>query len=566
MPVAAAQSADLVLVSVAGPTAVEHALDRARTLTVGRRSSHALILDRPEVSRDHAELRAIDTASGTQWVLTDLNSRHKTRINGQELRSGEPCPVRAGDLIENAPWTFRLLDRNAGPATSINERQVRTLDDFPPASMRTISPSRDLATERLRLLLAFAEAIGSAPDENALATALIDAATRGTGFPNAAVLRPLMPDGTVSIISEAGMVSAGGRPRLSRTLIHQASMGEAVAIGGDARVSPEAHSIVELHIQEAICVPLMLEGTAAGFLYLDSRDDRDGAGGRGGGARRRIADDAGPFAAGLARLAAMALSNLHRRDLENRYARMEGEISAAASTQRLILPPREVNLAGVKIVGECRPGRIVSGDFFDVIPLRDSTRFAVGLGDVAGKGIQASVLMTTTQGFLHGVLAQHGEPHRAVTELNTYLHPRCESGRFLSLWLGVIDSERCTLEYVNAGHGYAWLLSGREGSGARRLIAAGGPLVGVLENVPYQSATVEFLPGDRLLLLSDGILEQPHKGDRDEPFEWDGVQLVLSETHQAAPEAFLSRLFESLYEYAGQSTLADDATVVMVKR
>jgi serine phosphatase RsbU (regulator of sigma subunit)/pSer/pThr/pTyr-binding forkhead associated (FHA) protein len=563
MPSSAGQGVELLLVSVSGPTAVEQVLDPGGALSIGRRTTHGLVLDRPEVSRNHAELRAVDTASGTQWLLIDLNSRHKTRLNGQELRPGEPCPVRAGDLIEIAPWTFRLVDRNTGAATSVNERQVRTLDDMPPASMRTISPSRDLATERLRLLLSFAEAIGSAPDEAALAEALLEAATRGTGFPNAAVLRPLMPDGTVSIIAETGLMTSGGKPRLSRTLIHQASQGEAVAIGGDVRVSPEAHSIVELNIQEAICVPLMLEGAAAGFLYLDSRDDTERTAGR-GGAPRRIAQDAGPFAAGLARLAAMALLNLHRRDLEMRYARMEGEISAAASTQRLILPPRVITRADLKIVGECRPGRIVSGDFFDVIPLDDG-RVAVGLGDVAGKGIQASVLMTTTQGFLHGVLAQHGEPHRAVTQLNSYLHPRCESGRFLTLWLGVIDSTKRTLEYVNAGHGYAWLLGGREGAGARRLTAAGGPLVGVLESVPFLSATVEFQPGDRLLLLSDGILEQPHKGDRDEPFEWDGVQMALSEADGQEPEAFLAQLFASLYDYAGQSSLADDATVVMVK-
>jgi phosphoserine phosphatase RsbU/P len=567
MPSADERRPDLVLVSVAGPTSVQRALIAPQTVTIGRRASHELVLDRPEVSRDHAELRAIDGASGVQWVLIDLNSRHKTRLNGQELRAGEPCPLQAGDLIEIAPWTFRVVDAGAKVSASHLERQVRTLDDMPAPSMRTITSSSDLASERLRLLLAFAETLGNLQDETTLAEAMIDAAMRGTGFPNAAALRPLMPDGTVSIIAEVGAISGraetGGRARLSRTLIRQASLGEAVQMAGDTPVSLEAHSIVELHIQEAICVPLMLEGAAAGFLYLDTRDDVFGSPKRGVRSRRHIAQDAGPFAAGLARLAAMALLNLHRRDLEKRYARMEGEIAAAASTQRLILPPREVNLAGVKIIGECRPGRIVSGDFFDVIPL-DEGRVAVALGDVAGKGIQASVLMTTTQGFLHGVLAQHGDARRAVTELNTYLRPRCEAGRFLSLWLGVIDSTRATLEYVNAGHGYAWLLGGREGTGARPLNAAGGPLVGIMDDLPYESAVVEFVAGDRLLLVSDGIIEQPRAGDRDQPFAWDGVQLALSES--GPQETFVARLFEALYAYAGQHSLSDDATVVLAMR
>jgi len=558
---------EMLLVSVAGPTPVQQRLERGRPLSVGRRATHGLILERPEVSRDHAEFRPVESPDGVRWMLVDLGSRHKTRVNGQELRPGEPCPVQAGDLIEIAPWTLRLVEPAGAGGSSSRERQVRTVDDDLGASntLRTISAAaEELAKERLRLLLSFAEAMGSAADEAALARAVIDAAVRGTGFPNVAVLRPLMPDGTVSIIADTGEVAASGEQRSlrpSRSLIRQASLGQPVQVGGDMMVVPAAHSIVDLRIQEAMCVPLMLEGAAAGFLYLDAREPPGSPGPR----RSVISSDAGAFAAGLARLAAMALLNLMRRDLEKRYARMEGEIAAAASAQQLILPAPDITMHNVRILGQCRPGRIVSGDFFDVIPLRHN-RVAVALGDVAGKGVQASVLMTTTQGFLHGVLAQHGDPRRAVIELNNYLVPRCDSGRFLSLWLGVIDARpgAGSIEYVNAGHGYAWLLGRTPGSGARKLNNGGGPLVGVLEELPYQSATVEFNPGDRLLLLSDGIIEQPRAGDREQPFEWDGVQLALEGA--ASPEDMMASLFEAVYAHAAQPALADDATVVLAAR
>jgi sigma-B regulation protein RsbU (phosphoserine phosphatase) len=569
---------DLLLVAVSGPTAFEHPLrrdERGGVLTIGRRNTHALVLDRPEVSRDHAEFRCLDTAAGPRWALVDLGSRHQTRLNGQTLTPGEACPVRAGDIIEISPWTMRIMSRERINATMFSslgppgERQVRTVDDSLAghSTLRTITvASEDLAKERLRLLLSCAEAIGAAVDEQSLARAVIDAATQGTGFPNAALLRPLMPDGTVSIIADTGDINApgitaasepsgqGAAPRLSRSLIQQASLGQPVQISSGMMVLPTAHSIVDLKIQEAMCVPLMLEGAAAGFLYLDTRSESPAA-----ARRAKITEDAGAFAAGIARLAAMALMNLLRRDLATRFARMEGEITATASAQRLILPSSEVSIGPVRVVGECKPGRVVSGDFFDVMPLDDG-RVAIALGDVAGKGVQASVLMTTTQGFLRGVLMRQGNLSQAVSDLNAYLYPRCDGGRFISLWLGAIDPQLGTLEYVNGGHGHAWL---QRGDGEfTQLNHGGGPLVGVVDVLEYHAATVPMHAGDRVVLLSDGILEQPRGADRDDQFGLERVRSILSNAANNADQAIAS-LFDEVYRHAAGPELADDATVVL---
>ncbi len=577
-----ADEGDLILVSISGPEAIERRLNRGDSggvLKIGRRTTHALVLDRPEVSRDHAEFRIVDTVEGPRWALVDLGSRHQTRLNGQTLRPNEPCPVQAGDIIEISPWTLRLIVRDRHGMTIIGsrsgtmrgERQVHTVEDqFAGASgaMRTIvSGSHDLARERLHLLLTCAEAIVSAVDEQSLAKAVIEAATRGTGFPNAALLRPLMPDGTISIIADTGAIHAHDAsdnpdsvPRLSRSLIQQASLGQPVAISSGDIVVPTGHSIIDLKIQDAMCVPLMLEGAAAGYLYLDTRSDYKVA-----LKRTRITEDAGAFAAGLARLAAMALMNLMRRDLEKRFGRMEGEIAAAASAQRLVLPPEEVTMGRVIVHGECRPGRVVSGDFFDVLPLTDG-RIAVALGDVAGKGMQASVLMTTTQGFLRGVLMHHGDLRHAVSNLNSYLHPRCDGGRFISLWLGAIDPQLGTLEYINAGHGHAWM---QRRSGAvdecvfEQLDSAGGPLVGVVDVLEYRSAIVPMNAGDRIVLLSDGILEQPHGHSHDDEFGWDRVGVIMNARMNDSPRTVIERLFEAVQDHAQSPALADDATVVI---
>ncbi len=568
----------MAVVSVSGPEPVECKLERmsaandpsivaGSVLTIGRRTTHWLVLDRPEVSRDHAEFRCVETAAGMRWVLVDLGSRHQTRLNGQTLRPGEATPVQAGDIIEIAPWTLRLIARDihgatihgaaAGFSGSVagHERQVRTVDDNlnSQRSMRTITAaSDDLAQERLRLLLKCAEAIVSASDEQALAQAVIDAAVRGTGFPNAALLRPLMPDGTVSIIADSNI--GGTTLQVSRSLIRQAALGQPVQVSTGAMAVPTGHSIVDLKIQEAMCVPLMLEGAAAGFLYLDTRSGKQST-----SMKPRVSEDAGAFAAGLARLAAMALMNLMRRDLEKRFGRMEGEINAAASAQRLILPPPDVVIGPVRVLGACRPGRVVSGDFFDVMPLDDG-RVAIALGDVAGKGMQASVLMTTTQGFLRGVLMRNADLRQAVTDLNSYLYPRCDGGRFISLWLGAIDPMLGTLEYINGGHGHAWMA--RADGSYQRLNDAGGPLVGVVDVLEYRSATVPMCAGERVVLLSDGILEQPREGHRSDEFGWERVQDALA-TNDADASDTIARLFEAVHAHAGGPELADDATVVL---
>jgi sigma-B regulation protein RsbU (phosphoserine phosphatase) len=163
-------------------------------------------------------------------------------------------------------------------------------------------------------------------------------------------------------------------------------------------------------------------------------------------------DDAAGFAIGLSRLAALAWANLRRVEAELRSAAMEAELSAAGRMQGLLLPPREGAHGPFRYAGQSRPGRYVGGDFFDVIALTDD-RLAVAVGDVSGKGVEAAVLIIASQGFLHAALHEHGDPGRAVTELNRYVFPRCPAGKFITLWIGVLDRTTMTMQAVDAGHG-----------------------------------------------------------------------------------------------------------------
>ena len=324
--------------------------------------------------------------------------------------------------------------------------------------------------------------------------------------------------------------------------------------------SPEsgvAESIIRMNIGAALCVPLMLGPTVAAYVYLDWRS--------GPGPRRPqpLRPNAAAFCLALGRMAGLALANLKRIDMEHRQALIDAELSAAATAQRWIMPQREGRFGPFNYVGESRPGQYVGGDFFDVIPLGES-RLAVALGDVSGKGIPASVLMTAAQGFLHAALEQHGQPDRAVTDLNRFVHPRRPENKFITLWVGVFDAAAHTLRYVDAGHGYALLVKGDGGFAA--LDEGDGLPVGIMPDTEYRSATVALEPDSGALIVSDGIIEQPGAGSSPaarNQFEMEGVHRSLRDT--AAGADAVAALFAAVVGHAGTAALADDATAVLIR-
>lgn len=343
--------AETLFVAVAGPTPVRVALAAPGPYGIGRRSGHAVSLAAHEqVSRDHAELSYLaaraDEGAGARgrWQITDTNSRHGTYVNGVRLQAWRACPLRDGDLVVIAPFSFRLLETGAagdeappdtgdGPATigAFGVSDLFTPDDPDSSVVRFEDPVRHgaptVAQRRLALLLECAAAIHAAGDEAAFAEAVVDAAARGAGFANAAFLKHF-GDGNVEVVASVGIaLEPGQAPRLSRSLIREATSGKPARLTASQRTGAlsDAMSIVKLEIDEALCVPVVVGPVVAGFLYLDNRGadamtiaaSHAAAATLGG---KQADDDSADFAIGLAKLAALALASLMRADVERRHA------------------------------------------------------------------------------------------------------------------------------------------------------------------------------------------------------------------------------------------------------
>lgn len=559
-------SSDLNFVSIAGPEPVDLALIPPGPFTIGRRAHHSIVLQGDDhVSRDHATLVFEPTRSGAaQWAIRDAGSRHGTWLNGVRLEPARDYPIRPGDIVAISPWTFRVGVKDETRAT--HRTTVATVDDLAAvgAAIQRIDDDLPGALEhrRLGLLLDCAAAIHATTDADALAEAVLDAAMKGTGFANVALLRATGDESLVEVLGQRGdIVIDGASPRLSRSLIREAGLGLPARLVAAPSMDMEAVSIMQFAIEEALCVPLQVGAAVAGYLYFDNRGASE--------ATRRSTDDSSEFAIGLGRLAAMAMANQMRMELDRRLARVEADLDAAAEAQRYILPRRSGRFGAFWYVGESRPGQRIGGDFFDVIPLRDG-RLAVALGDVSGKGVPASVLVTATQGFLHAALLESGDPAQAANALNAYVNPRRPEDKFVTVWVGVIDAESGRLTYVNAGHGYALV---RRSDGVIEAAAEeGGPPVGIVADLRYTPVTTVFSPGDRLIVYSDGVYEQPAAPERSgsgtrgpvRRFGEAGVRGCLAAL--GLQDDIVTGLFTALESFSGGPRLEDDATVVEVRR
>jgi phosphoserine phosphatase RsbU/P len=521
---------------------------KGRGLIIGRNKDCVLRLPigAEEVSRHHAEFVFQDA----RWHVADLGSRWGTMVNGMKLTPHRPVSIGEGDLIRIHPWTFRFSLRGALPADSV------ALDEDDHSTMVRLAPDRagePMRQDILTLLLEAAASIQAAADEQALAVALTDAARRGSGMTTATLLRALDANGNVTAIGADPGKSPAGQLRFSRSLLKAASRGSVAEFSGASKMD-FSQSMMQSNVRAAICAPLMHGTTVSAYLYLDS------VGGFGGAS---IHPHATAFCQALARMGGLALANLNRVAIERRAAQLEAELTAAAVAQQWILPRQPIASGPFICVGQTRPGGYLGGDFFDAQVLADG-RLAVTLGDVSGHGAAASVLMTAAQGFLHASLAGHGDLASAMANLNAFVRPRCPNDKFITLWTGLFDPRQMTLHYIDAGHGYAVLL--KDNGSFQKLEENGGLPIGVDLDFVYRPATVSLQPGERVLVISDGIIEQcsgdssilPERGQF-------GLHGVMAAIQRSGGGDLIDQIFTALCEFAGGTHLSDDATGILVK-
>jgi serine phosphatase RsbU (regulator of sigma subunit) len=321
-------------------------------------------------------------------------------------------------------------------------------------------------------------------------------------------------------------------------------------LASDMSEAPMGASVIELGITAALCAPIMLDESVAAFLYLDMRDA--------GTTQSGAAPDATSFCQAVARLCGLALSSLKRVQMEIRTRKLEYEVNAARAAQLLILPPEQGVVGPLRYAMRVRPGREVAGDLFEAIEL-DDHRAAICIGDVAGHGVGPGVLMAAALAHLHAALRRDSDPARAVNAVNRFIAHRTKSAKFISMWVGVFDAREHALTFVDAGHGY-WMHKPAD-SDAMRVTYEGGIPVGIDGNHEYHAEHMQLGQRDRLVLYSDGVIEQRNSEGRQ--FTHSRVAQFIA--HDATPEGDVTAVIKAVEEFAGSTELDDDTTVASIQ-
>lgn len=239
---------------------------------------------------------------------------------------------------------------------------------------------------------------------------------------------------------------------------------------------------------------------------------------------------------------------------------LKNDLEIAREIQQAMLPHGLFARNGVEVAGLTRPANTVGGDFYDILPLDDG-RLIVTLGDVAGKGSPAALLMALLLAMLRTLVDEKLEPAALITRLNVQVSRHAPGSRFITLFYGVYDPASGDFTYVNAGHTPPLIL--RAGDRCERL-SDGGVALGMFDGSIYTEGHATIGPDDLLAMYSDGITEAENSAGR--PFDEAGLEATLRANRRDPIPTIGAAIVRAVERFTGDTKFADDLTVLVLRR
>lgn len=257
--------------------------------------------------------------------------------------------------------------------------------------------------------------------------------------------------------------------------------------------------------------------------------------------------------------AAIENERYHKEALENEA--MKRELAVAAEIQKRILPEKLPEIDGYDLDGINIPSKEVSGDYYNVFKLDDG-RYALIVADVTGKGMPASLLVSTLDASLQAYLDFKIPLSEMAVKMNTIIYKSSTADKFITFFISVLNPDNGELDIINAGHNPALIL---RNDGTMEKIDAGGVAFGMFDmGLPFEGQKLVLGKGERLFIFSDGIPEAMDK-DEEEYSDERMEELFKNETPDNSRE-FISKILWDVRKHTKGETQSDDITAIYLIR
>lgn len=253
----------------------------------------------------------------------------------------------------------------------------------------------------------------------------------------------------------------------------------------------------------------------------------------------------------------------HIRRLQETTAvkeRLQRELEIAKGIQQNFLPTVMPMIGRIDVAAFSLPAREVGGDFYDFIPI-NKDKWAIEIGDVSGKGIPAAIFMALSQTLIRSIDPANLTSSQIIKQVNKIIASEAKSGMFVTLFYAIVDTEKMTLGYSNAGHNPP-LVMRKEPSDIVLLKAHGFP-VGVFKDIELHDDKIKISPGDVIVFYTDGITEAINT-KREQFGEGRLTGLIRENQHLSAQEV-VKKVLEAMEVFTGKEPQFDDITLIVLK-
>jgi phosphoserine phosphatase RsbU/P len=552
-----------LIVLQGGPKNRRIKLETGSEFTIGRVEPCDIFIPSQAASKRHAKIVRV----GDAYSIVDLNSKNKTYLNDQKLEPNQPVPLHDNDKIKICNWVFSFRQQPS-PTPIVVREDSDDSDSTVHASVDRDSQQRAVEAqsgEKLHALLEIGKALGRTLKEDELLALIAD--TLFDLFKKADRCFVIFPDEAsgklVSRLTRTRKTDTDASASFSKTIVQQVlDSGKALLYDDVQRsggAAAQANSVSESKIRSVMCAPLPgPEGTVSGLIALDGQDRQ-----------KTFTQDDLTLLIGVANQAALALENAQLHQLAVKAAVHRQDMQNAWNVQRSLLPDSAPQVAGYHFFAYYQPAQNVGGDYYDFIPLAES-RHGILVGDVAGKGMAAALLMAKLSAQAVYCVLSSPDIGQAIARLNEQLLWAGMVSKFVTLAAGVLDPVRHRVSFVNAGH-QSPLVFRKQTNSLEPAVpqAKSGYPLGMIEGAQYEFVQIDLNPGDAVLIFTDGVTEA--YSPKNELFGLERVRRAVLDNPGGdqeffSPEPIGQRVIEAVQRFLGGEEQNDDIALVCFGR